>query len=427
MSTTTTTYTVIARDAQGQSIVRSFPADSEMQARRLAEDEGLRILAIVRERNSAVVSFWRRILFGKFSLRFGITTDELAMFCDIFKALHQSGVPMLQILELIAEETPNSFFRNRLWIVHGLLLAGVPLSDAMSDTRCRKAFPKLMRATIATGEQNGRLDVSLERLSEIYKRAAETRRETISALIYPLLALGVFFVVCGVIAYMVPPALEEAVGKDKIKDVKGTLPIAIQILFFLRDNPLYIALPPAIIAGIALLWSLGKRFAATRLVLTQVERRIPVFGRIMFNFSLVRMVETISTNHETGIQIAESLQLVEESVNYAIFEDALKRIRIRVVTEGTSLAAGMEEERCMPGLLLQMVRSGEISGRLSEMLRPIAAYYRESAKAALKRALDMITPAMIILLGSVIGPVVIGVYKTIFILQMAAAGESGAL
>jgi len=423
----TTTYTVIGRDLRGESIVRSLPADSELQARQQAEDEGLRVLAIVRERQSAAVSLWRRILFGKFSMRFGVTTDELAMFCDIFKALHQSGVPVLQILELVAEETPNSFFRNRLWIVHRHLLDGAPLSEAMADSRCRKAFPKLMRATIATGEQNGRLDVSLDRLSEIYKRAAETRRETISALIYPMLALIVFFVVCGVISYMVPPALEEAVGKDQIKKVRDSLPVAIRILFFFRDNPLFLALPPAVLAGVGMLWALGKRFAATRLMLTRLERRIPVFGRILFHFSLVRMIETLSTNHETGIQVAESLQLVEESVEDAVFEDALKRVRNSIVTAGTSLAAGMEQESCMPGLLIQMVRSGEISGRLAEMLTPIAVYYRESAKAMLKRALDMITPGMIILLGSVIGPVVIGVYKTIFILQMAAAGESGAM
>ncbi|MDD5707270.1 MAG: type II secretion system F family protein [Kiritimatiellae bacterium] len=423
----TSTYNVIARDGRGESIVRSLTADSEMQARQLAEDQGLRVLAIVRERQSAAVNLWRRILFGKFSMRFGVTTDELAMFCDIFKALHQSGVPVLQILELVAEETPNSFFRNRLWVVHRHLLDGAPLSEAMADSRCRKAFPKLMRATIATGEQNGRLDVSLNRLSEIYKRASETRRETISALIYPMLALIVFFVVCGVIAYMVPPALEEAVGKDQIKKVRDSLPVAIRILFFFRDNPLFLALPPAIMAGLGMLWALGKRFAATRLMLTHVERRIPVFGRILFHFSLVRMIETLSTNHETGIQVAESLQLVEESVNDAVFEEALKRVRNSIVTAGTSLAAGMEQERCMPGLLIQMIRSGEISGRLAEMLSPIAIYYRESAKAMLKRALDMITPGMIILLGSVIGPVVIGVYKTIFILQMASAGESGAL
>ena len=114
---------------------------------------------------------------------------------------------------------------------------------------------------------------------------------------------------------------------------------------------------------------------------------------------------------------------MRNSVGDAIFEESIDRVHANILLNGYGLSEAMDEERersVYPGLVRQMVRAGEESGKFSEMIRPIIEYYSETAKAMLKRMLDMLTPAMIILLGLVIGPVVIGVYKVIVMMQEAS-------
>lgn len=420
-------YEVIYRETGRTDIIRkTVKGPSEIQVRHNLESQGCQVLAMLKQREG-LRGWFRRKLAGEalqLSIRFGVSTAELALFCEMLRALYSSGVPMLQSLQMVVDETPNPWLKKRLLIVLDRLRDGSDIHEAMSDPRCRKAFPPLMRETIRTGEANGRLDKSLERLAEIYKRAAETRRETTSAMVYPGFALIVFMVVCTVIAMKVPPMLEDAIGKEELANQMPMLPVAIRTIFFLRNNPVYLAIPPLTIVLIVFFWTLGKRYPASRLALTRVERKIPLIGPILYQFALVRFLDLLSSNNETGIQVSESLKLIEGSVNDALIEDSLGRMRDRILTEGAGLGQALsapEETKVFPGIVRQMVRAGEESGRLTESLLPIIAFYMGQAKATLKRTLDMMTPVMIVLLGCVVGPVVIGVYRTLILLTEMGA------
>jgi type II secretory pathway component PulF len=425
-------YEVIYRDGPGGDVHRQIvEGHAESLVRRDLESQGGRLLSIKR----LGASGWRGRLGelltkgANVSLRFGVSTGELALLCEVFKALYASGMDMLRILRITIDETPNPWLKKRLIIVLDRLREGDDISSAMSDPRCRKAFPPLMRETIRTGQENGRLDQSLERLAEIYKRASETKRETFSALLYPAFAFLVFMVVCTVIAIIIPNTLEDIIGPRDMALVRPRLPATIRILFFLRDNPLYLILPPSIIVGIGVMWRIGKKFHATDVALTRVERKLPLIGPILYQFALVRLLDLLAANNETGIQVAESLQLIRRSVGDALIKDSLVRIREKILSAGSGLGEAMNADKELavyPGLVRQMVRAGEESGQLTEMLLPIVSFYSERARATLKRTLDMLTPIMIVLLGSVIGPVVIGVYKTLMLMnQLAAGGVEG--
>lgn len=424
-------YDIIFRPKPSADVERqTLTAGSEAEARQRIEQTGGRVLAIVGKGAEGEESLFKKILFGRISIRFGVNTAELALLCEVLRALYSSGVPLLQAVQMTIDETPNPWLKRRLFVVLDGLKQGQDLYSAMSDPRCAKAFPLLMRETIRTGEANGRLDRSLERLAEIMKRAAETKRETISALIYPGMALLVFFTVCTVIAWILPPALEDAAGKDKdgkpkLESKMSELPFAIRTLFILRKHKELLAVPFVVIGAVSVGWTVGKRFPVTRLALTRVEHRIPVIGKILYQFSMVRFLDLLSANHETGIQVGESLNLIYRSVNDAVIEDAITRIRYKIMTAGCSLSLAMSDEKAFPGLAKQMIRAGEESGKLSDMLGPIIAFYTGQAKALLKRSLDLMTPVMIILLGSVIGPVVLGVYTTLFKMQEWQITEYG--
>ena len=392
----------------------------EVFLRAECEARGWQVL-LIREKK-AKRDFFRMKL--QLRIRLSVSTEELCMFCEIMRSLYMAGVQMLQIIEMCIQEEANPWFKKRLAIVQDRLRTGDDLSTAMGDPRCVKAFPLLMRETVRIGEANGRLGDSLERLIATFKRAVETKRETISAMTYPSIALIVFFAVGAVISMKIPPLLKEIVGAKDLDKVYNQLPAAIRLLFYMYDHPACLVYPPLIIVGLVFLWRQGMKCHATRIALTKLQRRVWMIGSLLYQFAIVRFLDMLAANHETGIQITDSLLLIKGTVNDAIIEDSLGRIHDQIVTKGASLAAAISSPReaeVYPGLVRQMIRAGEESGKLAEMLRPIVDFYENQAKALLKRTMDMMTPAMIILLGAMIGPVIIGVYKTLIILSKSAA------
>lgn len=384
------------------------------------EAKGWQIL-LIREKK-AKRDFLRMKL--QLRIRLSVSTAELCMFCEVMRSLYMAGVQMLQIIEMCIQEEGNPWFRKRLAIVQERLRNGDDLSTAMGDPRCVKAFPLLMRETVRIGEANGRLGDSLLRLIATFKRAVETKRETISAMTYPAIAVIVFFAVGAVISMKIPPLLTEIVGAKDLDKVYNKLPAAIRLLFYMYDHPACLIYPPLVIIGLVFLWRLGMKYHATRIALTKFQRRIWMLGSLLYQFAIVRFLDMLAANHETGIQITDSLLLIKGTVDDAIIEDSLERIHEQIVTKGASLASAITQPReaeVYPGLVRQMIRAGEESGKLAEMLRPIVDFYEGQAKALLKRTMDMMTPAMIILLGAMIGPVIIGVYKTLILLSEAAA------
>ena len=414
-------YVVIYRELGGvkpkQTTMEGY---GEAFLRAECEAKGWQIL-LIREKK-AKRDFLRMKL--QLRIRLSVSTAELCMFCEVMRSLYMAGVQMLQIIEMCIQEEGNPWFKNRLAIVQERLRSGDDLSTAMGDPRCVKAFPLLMRETVRIGEANGRLGDSLLRLIATFKRAVETKRETISAMTYPAIAVIVFFAVGAVISMKIPPLLTEIVGAKDLDKVYNKLPAAIRLLFYMYDHPACLIYPPLVIIGLVFLWRLGMKYHATRIALTKFQRRIWMLGSLLYQFAIVRFLDMLAANHETGIQITDSLLLIKGTVDDAIIEDSLERIHEQIVTKGASLASAITQPReaeVYPGLVRQMIRAGEESGKLAEMLRPIVDFYEGQAKALLKRTMDMMTPAMIILLGAMIGPVIIGVYKTLILLSEAAA------
>ena len=420
-------FSVMYREAGSPEMKRSMMEGfGESYLRAECEAKGWQVLYIKSAEDTSLAGRIMKAMTGKFSLRvrMGVSTAELCMFCEVMRALYMAGVQMLQIIEMCIEEEGNPWFRKRLMIVQERLRCGDDLSTAMGDPGCVKAFPLLMRETVRIGEANGRLADSLARLIVTFKRAVETKREAVSAMIYPVIAMIVFFVVGAIISTKIPETLTEFLGEKEIQKVYAKLPGSVKLLFFLHDHPGYLVYPPLVIVGLVILWRIGMRYHATRIALTRFQRKIWMIGELLYQFALVRFLDMLVANHETGIQISDSLVLIQGTVDDAIIEDSLGRIRDQIVTKGASLSAAIarpSETDVYPGLVRQMIRAGEESGKLADMLRPIVDFYENQAKALLKRTMDMMTPVMIVLLGAMIGPVIVGVYKTLVILSDAAA------
>lgn len=369
---------------------------------------------------------WRgwlsKIVNLKLSFRFGANASEFAMICDVLKALLAAGVPVLRAVKLTAGESANPWLGKKLAFVTDQIERGQPLSTAME--MLGRAFPIVLTSAVRAGEKIGEVPKSLEKMAILFRRKAEIKRETISALIYPGVAILVFIVVCVVITIKVPEALQDAIGGDMSK-IMHQLPFTIRLLFTLKNHPQYMAVPFIVIAVLVALIALGKRFKPTRLMIARIAKKVPLIGKMRAEFALVDFLESVALNQESGIKIGESLELIRRTTSDPLIEDAVERVRERIIARGQSLSDALAPENVFPGLVRQMVAAAQAGGHLAEMLRPIAEYYDLKARASLKRMIDFMTPGMIILLGSVIGPVVMGVYKTLLLMQKLMAGGAG--
>lgn len=378
----------------------------------------------------AVAGGWFSAAFNKLShmklsLKFGASADDFAMLCDVLRALLSAGVPVLRAVKLAAGELANPWLGKKLSLVVEMIEKGQALSTSMESLG--KAFPITLTSAIRAGEKIGEVPKSLEKMAVLFRRKAEIKRETISALIYPMVAVVVFIVVCVVITIKVPEALQDAIGSDIMKDKKlfMQLPLTIQLLFTLKAHPEYMAAPFVVIGVFIALVALGNQFKPTRLMIARRARKVPFIGKMRAEFALVDFLESVALNQESGIKIGESLELIRRTTSDPLIEDAIGRVRERIIARGFSLSTAIEPETVFPGLVRQMVTAAEAGGHLAEMLRPVAEYYGLRARAALKRMIDFMTPGMIILLGSVIGPVIMGVYKTLLLMQKLVGGGAG--
>ena len=202
-------FNVIYREPGAAAVRGSFEGDSESAVASELAARGFSVLMV----EATPSGSWREKLERLSNVRlrmprFGASPDELSLLCEVFKTLYASGIPLLDIVSMTIKETANPWLRRKLEIVLANLKVGDSLATALSDPRCARAFPRLMREMVHVGEENGRLDASFEKLAATFRQMAETKREMSSALTYPAFTLVVFFAVCTVLAIMIPEALD---------------------------------------------------------------------------------------------------------------------------------------------------------------------------------------------------------------------------
>lgn len=413
-------YSVTYRDAQGKVLHSGDPgaiahvdASSVFEVYSKVQGVGGTVLSAKALSESRLAAWLDRVMhekdiFGR--LKWWVTLDEWAMLCDVLRALLSAGVPVLRAVRLTSADSSNPALGRRLGRVAELVEKGQSLSGAMEMQG--KKFPKVLVSAIRSGEKIGEVPVSLEKMAQLFRRKAEIKREISQAIIYPVVCIIVFVVVCGVITFIVPPNIEEALG---VKLEEGTkefreMKLPLQIIFRVYKHPSLVLLPIGAVVGWFVLLAVARRMNSTRLVVARMDRKVPLVGKLQAEFALVDFIESLTLNQNSGIKISESLSLISETSSDLLIQDAVVRVRERIVSEGASLSGAIAPEDVFPGLLRQMIASAEAGGRLGEMLEPVAEFYDLSARAMLKKMISAMEPVILISLGLVIGPVVGSVY-----------------
>jgi type IV pilus assembly protein PilC len=392
-------YTCKIGHTDGRISVKEIEAQNPQVLKKSLEEQGFFVFEISKK------PF--QILWDKGQLRQKVGSKDLISFNQELLVLVKAGLPIVKALDSILESAEKGKLTEILQTVREDIKGGAALSDAFE--KYPKAFPHLYIASIRAGERTGDLQQTIRRYIEFLKRADALKKKLLSALLYPVILITVASIVVSVLLIYVVPTFSQIYAGSGAQ-----LPLPTQYLIkftsFLKSNFLFFL--AAIIAAAVFFY----RWIATetgRYWVDNFKLRVPFVGNLFIKYAVVSFTRTLATVLGSGVPIVESLRMSVGTLNNKILERKLLDAIVRV-EEGTRLSSALEATDIMPPLALRMLGVGETTGSLEEMLVDISEYFEQEVDAKLTVLTTAIEPAIMIIMGVVIGGIVITMYLPIF-------------
>jgi type IV pilus assembly protein PilC len=346
----------------------------------------------------------------------GVKPKELAIFTRQFSVMIDAGLPLVQCLEILANQQENKTFQKVLTGVRGSVEGGSTLANSLKQYD--KVFDPLYYNMVDAGETGGILDTILQRLSTYIEKNVKLKRAVQSAMIYPSAVIGIAVLVITLLLWKVVPifiTLFNGLGAD--------LPLPTRIVIGLSRfvGSIYGFLIVLVVVGIFV--GLGQWYKTEngRMALDKFSLRIPIIGTLLRKIAVARFTRTLGTLISSGVPILEGLDITARTSGNAVMEKAINQTR-KAVEAGRSLVDPLKETDVFPGMVTQMIGVGEQTGAMDAMLQKIADFYEEEVDVAVKDMLTLLEPVMILFLGIVVGGIVISLYLPLFSLISKLSG-----
>jgi type IV pilus assembly protein PilC len=336
-----------------------------------------------------------------------VSSRSLAIFTRQFSVMIDAGLPLVQCLELLAKEEPDKRLANAIEQTRLDVEAGTSLNEAMAKRPY--AFDALYTNMVAAGEAGGILDVILKRLATFIEKQAKLKSQVKSAMIYPITVLSIAIIVVMVILWKVIPTFTSL-----FQGLGASLPLATRVVIWLSQK-LVISMP-FIIAGAVVLGFLFRRYYQTPAGRMRVDRsllRMPLVGKIFRKIAVARFCRTLATLLSSGVPILDGLDITAKTSGNALVESAIRQVRGRI-ERGETIAQPLRMTGVFPPMVAQMIGAGESTGALDTMLAKIADFYEEEVDVAIAGLLTILEPALICVLGVIVGGIVISMYLPMF-------------
>jgi type IV pilus assembly protein PilC len=343
------------------------------------------------------------------SLGSGVSRKDLVTFTRLFATMIDAGLPIVQCLEILQNQTENKHFAVVLRDVKASVEQGATFSDSLR--RHPKVFDPLYTNLVQAGEVGGILDTILNRLAVYIEKAVKLNRQLRGAMVYPSAVLIIFSGVLTILLTYVIPSF-----KTMFKDFgsKDELPALTELVMaisegFISHLPIVIVV---VVAGVfAGAWAYrrpaGKKFAHKMLL------RIPIVGPVLRKIAVARFTRTLGTLLSSGVPILDALDIVAKTAGNVVIEEAILYTRLKI-SEGKNMAGPLTETNVFPPMVVQMIGVGEQTGALDTMLNKIADFYEDEVDVAVGALTSLIEPVMMVGIGGTVGVVLIAMYLPIF-------------
>jgi type IV pilus assembly protein PilC len=341
-----------------------------------------------------------------------VSNKDLVVFTRQFSTMIDAGLPLVQGLTILSEQSENRTFKGILKQVTKDVEGGSTLADALG--KHPKVFDALFVNLVAAGEVGGILDTILQRLAAHIEKTEKLRSKVKGALVYPIAVLGIGILVMAVIMVFVIPVFQEMFAGFG-KALPALTQVVINMSNFTKSNIHYM------IGGLIVLFWIFRRYRGTgsgRRNIDSILLKLPVFGELIRKTAIARFTRTLGTMISSGVPILDALEITGRTSGNVIVEEVIRDARSSIA-EGQTIAEPLSETDIFPGMVTQMISVGESTGALDAMLEKIANFYDDEVDAAVSALTSLLEPLMMMLLAGALGPIIIAMYLPIF--QMAAA------
>jgi type IV pilus assembly protein PilC len=372
-------------------------ADTLAQARLLLSQRHLRVSDLAQKRGFTDLELTES----------RIKPTDLMHLSRQLSAFLRAGIPILEAIAVISEESGKPAVRRVLAAINDDLRAGERLSDAID--RHPRDFPEWYRGILRSAELTGRLDEVLDQLSTYLERDVEARRKVQQAMIYPsivfVLALGTVLVLS---VYVLPKF------EDFFASLDAQLPLPTRMLLgTTRFMAGWWWLISGALAAVSAAAVLATRFRRGRYVWHRVLLALPVIGPAVRYAKIERFTRLMASLVDAGVPLPAAMSVATNSLGNLVFEDALSRARVTMM-QGGGLARPIAATALFPGIASQMIRVGEDTGTLDNQLQVAAAFYERELEYKIKKVTTIIEPVVIVAMGGVVGFVAIALVSAMY-------------
>ena len=355
----------------------------------------------------------------KLGARKKVGSKELAVFTRQFSVMIDAGLPLVQCIDILAEQQNNAFFKDVLRQVRQNVEEGSTLFTALE--KHPKVFDSLYTHMVEAGETGGVLDLILQRLATLIEKVVKLKRSIVSASIYPAAVVFVAIAAIAIIMVVVIPQFEQIflglLGPGELLPLPTRIVMAISG-FLAGWGGLGVLMA---IIGTAIAIRYMYKTEKGRWRIDSILLKLPIFGSILRKIAVARFSRILSTLLSSGVPILQSLDITAKTAGNVVIEDAILKVRAGV-ERGENFVEPLKATKVFPHMVGQMIGVGEQTGALDAMLGKIADFYEEEVDSAIADLLAMIEPVLIAFLGVTIGSIVISMYLPLFSLIGKLAG-----
>ena len=405
----TTTFKYSAKDTSGKMVKGSMKASSQNE---VVNDLRRRRLTPVnvKQGGNGIFGIGSGAKGPKRAKKSSCKKGEVEVFTRQLSTMLGAGIPLLEALEILADQAESPGFAFCLDSVVAEIRSGADLSKALAGHP--RVFSDIYVSMIKAGEVSGQIDVILTRLAEYLEAAAHLRSEIKSAMTYPVVSL---FLVVGIASFLMIGIVPSF--KEVFESLEVTLPsltvFTMDVAFFMRDY-WYVFL--GAMAGCSMLLKVWLKTDSGRFLWDSFTLRVPVFGQLFKKVALARFARTFSTLVKSGVPILGAMEIVSETAGNKVISKIVDEAR-ESVKQGDSLMEPFSESKVFPSMVTKMIGIGERSGALDQLLEKIAEFYDQQVETEVKGLTSLIEPIMIALMGFIVGGIVLAVFLPIFKLQ----------
>jgi type IV pilus assembly protein PilC len=338
----------------------------------------------------------------------GVKTRELVIFTRQFATMIDAGLPLVQCLDIQAEQQENKTFGETLGRVKSDVEQGTTFAEALG--KHPRVFDELYVNLVTAGEVGGVLDTILNRLAAYLEKADSLKRKVKSAMVYPTTVMVVAIGVLALLLIKVIPVFEKMFN-DFGGELPGPTQMVINLSNWLQSSIVFIMI--GVTAIVIAYIQARRRVPRFRYQTDAIYLKLPLFGALLRKVAVARFSRTFSTMLSSGVPILDALDICAKTSGNRVIEAGLQKTKV-AISEGKTIAEPLKAVGVFPGMVVQMIAVGEQTGAMDSMLAKLADFYDDEVDAAVEGLTSMLEPLMMVFLGGTIGTILIAMYLPIF-------------